>query len=99
MVYSVEEENGIKRKSIPPPRMVDFVKGSTYEEVIQRGRDLFFTSYTNELSNYCLAGPAGVPFHIEDEEEWSLEEFMKEHGFQPSKTRLYVMILTDHEEV
>ena len=68
MVYNVKEEKGIKRKSIPPPRMVDFVKGSTYEEVIQRRRDLFFTSYTNELSNYCLAGPAGVPFHIEDEE-------------------------------
>lgn len=71
--------------------MIDFPRGALYEEVLEKKRENFFSDKTEDITAYCLAGSSGVPFDIEDPEDWVLQDFIKEHNFQPSKLRLYVV--------
>ena len=89
MVYDEERQHGVKRKSIPHPRVMNFHKAASYNEVLDQARDIFFSDAEHDVSHYSLAGPLGVPYEISDPEDWVLQEFMKEHDFQPSKLRLY----------
>lgn len=91
MVYDYDLERGVKKKNILSPRVIDFSKSSGYSDVIAKGVSVFFPSETDDICNYCLAGPNGIPLEIEDEEEWFLGGFLKDHNFQPSKLKLYIL--------
>ena len=58
---------------------------------MRRTIPVFFPNGDDNLSRYSLAGSSGVPFEVRDREKWTLEAFLKEYKFQPSKIRLYVM--------
>ena len=66
MVYEPDLQWGVKNKTIPSPRVVDFAKFAVYEEVLQQPKDIFFRENEHDLSDYCLAGPSGVPYQVED---------------------------------
>ena len=55
-------------------------------------KELFFKEETDDLKLYCLCGTSGKPFHIEVKDNWNIYEFMKDHGYQPSKFKLSVML-------
>ena len=65
---------------------------SNYKDVIKRWKELFFKEETDDLKLYCLCGTSGKPFHIEVKDNWNIYEFMKDHGYQPSKFKLSVML-------
>lgn len=88
-MFNKEKQCGVKKKNIPSPRIIDFHKSSSYEDIINKGRSVFFENESDDLTCYSLCGPSGFPFEIAS--RWVLEEFMKHHGFQPSKLRLYIM--------
>ena len=90
-MYEPDLQRGVKKKTIPSPRVVDFAKSALYEEVLQQAKDIFFREDEHDLGDYCLAGPSGVPFQVDDPTDWVLYEFLKQHGFQPSKLCLYIM--------
>ena len=92
MIYVSELDRGVKKKHLPSPRIVDFMRSSNYEDVIKLGKELFFKEETDDLELYCLCGTSGIPFHIEDKDNWNIYDFMKDHGYQPSKFKLYVML-------
>lgn len=95
MIYDSVRQRGIKKKSIPNPRIIDFPKSASYTDVVMQCREIFFPDdYKYGLSHFCLAGPTGVPYDI-DEEDWVLQEFIKSHGYQPSKLRLYLLFNTE----
>lgn len=79
----------MKKTTLPPPRMVDFPKSSHYKDIINKGRSIFFKNESDDPACYSICGPSGVPFEVSD--PWTLEEFLKHHGFQPSKLRLYIL--------
>ena len=89
MIYCPKLEKGIKKKGIPPPRIIDLDVCSTYDEVLKQTKQIFFPDSTNDNSYFSLAGTSGLPFEVE--ENWSLGDFLKSHGFQPSKLRLYIL--------
>ena len=91
MVYNHDLQKGMKKKNISSPRVIDFSRSSQYSDIIAKGISVFFPSESDSVRNYCLAGPNGIPFEIEDEEEWYLGQFLKDHNFQPSKLRLYIL--------
>ena len=68
------------------------MRSSNYKDVIKIGKELFFKEETDDLKLYCLCGTSGIPFHIEDKASWNIYDFMKDHGNQPSKIKLYVML-------
>ena len=91
MIYNEELQRGIKKKTIPPPRIVDFSKAASYSEVIEQAKAVSFSDSKNDNSCFALAGPSGTLYEIQDSENWILQDFMKKHGFQPSKLRLYIV--------
>ena len=91
MVFEQELQRGVKKKTIASPRVIDFPKSSCYEDIIRKGKSVFFGDETDDIGCYHLCGPSGVPFDIKCPDDWVLQDFLKEHGFQPSKLRLYVM--------
>ena len=44
---------------------------------------LNYTAYVENLRNI---------FHIEDNDNWNINDFMKDHGYQTSKFKLYVIL-------
>ena len=84
MLYDPDLQKGVRKKTLPSPQYVDFPKSSNYEEVVKWGREI-------DPSCYYLASTTGIPFHVDDPENWSLGEFLSEHGFQPSKVRFYIV--------
>ena len=91
MLYDPDLQKGVRKKTLPSPQYVDFPKSSNYKEVVKRGREIFFPKEENDPSCYYLASTTGIPFHVDDPEDWSLGEFLSEHGFQPSKVRFYIV--------
>ncbi len=107
-MYDEDQQKGVKKQFIPAPRVVDFDRFSSYSCIIEKGKDIFFnttSSSQHESSNnhqsYFLAGTSGVPFDIDDDdlEDWSLQDFMKQHGYVPSKFRLYVVLKVHHTPI
>ena len=90
-LYDPDLQKGVRKKTLSSPQYVDFPKSSNYEEVIKRGKEVFFPKEVNDMSQYYLASTSGIPFHVDNPEDWSLGEFPTEHGFQPSKTRFYLV--------
>ena len=72
-----ELDRGVKKKHLPSPRIVDFMRPSNYEDVIKIGKELFFKEETDDLKLYCLCGTSGISFHIEDKDSWNIYDFMK----------------------
>ena len=91
MMFNTTSRKGIKRKDLPSPKIVDFDACSSYEDIVMKGKELFFPQESDNFDAYSLAGSSGVPFDIADKENWVLGDFLKEHGFQPSKLRLYIL--------
>ena len=83
-----------EEKKLPPPKVVDFQRNSRYADIISKGREIFFKEETDDISNYCLCGPSGIPFEV-DSKDWVLGSFLKLHNFQPSRLRLYVMHIVE----
>ena len=90
-MYDPDLQKGVRKKTLPSPQYVDFPRSSNYEEVIKRGKGIFFPKGVNDTSQYYFASTSGIPFHVDDPEDWSLGEFLNEHGYQPSKTRFYIV--------
>ena len=97
MIYDSARQCGVKRKSIPNPRIVDFSQSASYTEVLTQSREIFFPENEYSLSHFCLAGASGLPYDV-DEEDWVLKDFIKSHGFQPSKFRLYLLFSAEVEK-
>ena len=62
MVFNKEKQRGVK--NIPSPRIIDFHKSSSYEDIINKGRSVFFENESDDLTCYSLCGPSGFPFEI-----------------------------------
>ena len=90
MIFEQQRQRDVKKKILPPPKVVDFQRNSRYADIISKGREIFFKEETDDISNYCLCGPSGIPFEV-DSKDWVLDSFLKLHNFQPSRLRLYVM--------
>ena len=91
MIYDETQQKGVKKQYLPAPRVVDMLRSSTYLQVLQQGRDIFFSDESEDLLDYSLCGTSGTPFDISNAEEWVLGDFLKTHGYQPSKLRLYIL--------
>ena len=91
MSYDCELERGVRKHNIAPPHVVDLPKSVTYNEIIKKGQEIFFNDCSSDIKDYYLSGTAGIPYDIEDKENWTLSDFMKSHGFVPSKFRLYIV--------
>ena len=91
MIYNEAQQKGVKKQYLPAPCVVDMQRSSTYLQVLQQGRDIFFSEESENLLDYSLCGTAGTPFDISDVDEWVLGDFLKTHGYQPSKLRLYIL--------
>ena len=68
------------------------MRSSNYEDVSNLGKELLFKKETDDLKLYCLCITLGIPFHIEDKDSWNIYEYLKDHGYQPSKFKLSVML-------
>lgn len=96
-MYDTRSQKGTKRKTLPSPRVIDFDATATYMDVVKRAKESFFPENTDDMNAYSLAGTSGIPFDVDNKENWVIGEFLKEHGYQPSKLRLY--IIYDPEKV
>ena len=90
MKYDNEKKIGIRKKTIPSPKLLEFNSRASYGEVMHTAIPVFFPNGDDNLSHYSLAGTSGVPFEG-DREKWTLGAFLKKCKFPPSKIRLYVM--------
>lgn len=95
-MFDRDLQRGVKKKDLPPPRVMELAKSSTLEEVLLADKSIFFTDIEDSLSSFAIADSGGIPFEILDPEDWILSEFIKEQGIQPSKLRLYIL---HHPEV
>ena len=92
MLFDRSVQKGIKRRYIPPPMILTFLSNAFYKEVIQKGVEKFFPHDADSPDLFCLADSSGIPFEVEDKDNWCLSEFVQQSGLPPSKLRLYVMI-------
>ena len=95
MVFNNVLQRGVKKKALESPRVIDFPNTATYCEIIEKSKHIFFPQESDDVTCYCLCGSSGFPFQIDDKDNWVLQEFIKQHNFQPSKLRLYIMHLSE----
>ena len=92
MIYDEDLESGVRKQSIHPPRVVDFDECASYKDIVKKGQEIFFGNLSYDHHHCCLAGTSGVHMGLNYEVEWTLHGFMLNHGFVPSKFRLYVVL-------
>ena len=86
-----ELERGVRKHNIAPPRVVDLLKCAAYNDIIKKWQEIFFKDCSSDIKDYYLSGTAGIPYNIEDKDNWTLVDFMKSHGVVPNKLRLYIV--------
>ena len=89
-MFNSSLEKGTRKKGLPSPRIIDFDLLSSYDDVLDKAKDIFFPKEANDLNAYSLATSSGVAFDI-NKENWRLGDFLKDHSFQPSKVRFYIL--------
>ena len=90
MVYDKDLCGGVKRKSIPSARLFDLNTSTSFPELVELTKAVFFKDEDSSLSNFALAASSGFPFEISD--DWELGKFMNKHSYKPSKLKLYLML-------
>ena len=86
----VKKTMTIKKKTIPPPRVIEFDSEASLEEVMRKTIPFFPGGDDNPSHYSLLAGTSGEPFEV-DREKWTVGAFLKERKSLPSKTHLYVL--------
>ena len=92
MVYNEELGKGVRKRYIPASQTVTFPANSSFFQVIQKSREIFFPDEADE-SDACftLADSGGVPYEIENKSDWILADFLQGLKQPPSKLRIYIM--------
>ena len=73
-MFNTTSRKGIKRKDLPSPKIVDFDAGSSYEDIVMKGKELFFPQESDNFDAYSLTGSSGV---LVDKENWILGDFFE----------------------
>lgn len=94
MIYSKAKEKGVKKKGIPPPRQIELPLTSSYDDVLQAGKDNFFEDVDEVLLNHLtLADSSGTRIKIKDRDKWTIGDFYARNELKPSRYKLYVMYI------
>ena len=80
MIYDDVLERGVAKQNIPSPRIVEFQKSSNLSDVITKAKLIFFPDKDIVPEGFALANSHGVPFSVEDRDDWVLSEFLSIHG-------------------
>ena len=92
MIYNDDLGKGVKKRFIPASQLISFPANSSYDEVIQKSREIFFPDEQNE-SDECfkLADSGGVPYDVPNKSDWVLSDFIQSLKIPPSKLHVYVL--------
>ena len=90
-MYDSAEKQGVKRKSIPSPEDVELPFTTTYNDVLEKGRSLFFEDDDIPLGQLVIADSNGCEIDPGNYEEWTIGDFYSENENKPSRFKLYVM--------
>jgi len=88
-IYTAQQR-GIKCKELAPNVGISVAPSSSYQEVLEKGKALFFKSSNSKDYSYFLADGQGSKLCDDlDGNSWTLMEYMNKHGYYPCKTRFY----------
>ena len=77
-MFDSTKKRGVKRKSIPSPEDVEFPFTATYEDVLEKGKAIFFDDEI-PLSSLVIADSNGCK--IEPGQDWTIGDFYSENGY------------------
>ncbi|XP_065885340.1 uncharacterized protein [Dysidea avara] len=91
MKYDNIKQCGKRCKELGPLTSVSLPPAATYEEVIEKAKEEFFTIAAQEgRYEYFLADPQGNRLSKNiNGNRWNLAEYIHLHGYYPSKTKIY----------
>ena len=91
-MFDSDQQKAVRRRTIPPPSSISFAISTTYEDILEIGKNYFFPEFIDcPLDFFCLADSSGILYQIKEKAAWTLSEFIKEIGVSPSKIRLYIV--------
>ena len=92
MIFNEELGKGVKKRFIPASQLVTFPTNASYNLVIQKSREFFFSDEGTENYDYfTLADSGGLPYDVGKKSDWILSEFIQGLKQPPSKLRIYIM--------
>lgn len=93
MEYDSHKKRGVKKKYIPTPEEIELSFDASLEDVLQKGKEIFFEDLSPHLTSLVLADSNGhqIPISADDEEDWTIGEFYNQNDYKPSRYKLYVM--------
>ncbi|XP_065885341.1 RAF proto-oncogene serine/threonine-protein kinase-like isoform X3 [Dysidea avara] len=100
MKYDNIKQCGKRCKELGPLTSVSLPPAATYEEVIEKAKEEFFTIAAQEgRYEYFLADPQGNRLSKNiNGNRWNLAEYIHLHGYYPSKTKIYCVQQCDKEK-
>ena len=89
MIYKEEEGRGIRSSKIRPHKF-DLFPDATLEDILNKGREAFFSELDLPLSTLHLADSFGQMVDI-NSDNWTVGKYFEENGYQPSRHKMYIM--------
>ena len=92
MKFDGIKQCGKRCKELGPLTGVSLPPAATYEEVIGKAKEEFFSMVVGEEGKYeyFLADPQGSRLSKTiNGNQWNLAEYIHLHGYYPSKTKIY----------
>ena len=91
MLYDRKSGKGVKRQCIPGPnpQKIELSKKSTLNDIFMSAKELYFGDNAN-TQKMSLADSCGVIVQIDENKQWMLENYYIDHGYKPSRHKLYV---------
>lgn len=88
-MYKEEVARGVRISKIRPQKL-EFLPGATLEDILNKGREAFFSELDPPLSSLHLADSSGNVVDAESD-DWTVGKYFEENGYQPSRHKLYIM--------
>ena len=92
MIYSSLKKRGILcAKDERPWRVISIKRSSTYQELVEAGKDEFWAD-AEDSGNFYLANSEGHRISDKiDGHVWTLSDYLERNGLYPSKLKVYVV--------
>ena len=61
MVFDSDQQRAVRRRTIPPPSSISFASSTTYEDILEIGKNIFSPEFIDcPLDFFCLAHSSGI---------------------------------------
>ena len=94
MLYDSDLQRGIRKKTLPEPNptKVEMQANSTFLDMQQKAKQLYFKEFLTPANELIMADSGGMPILSSIDGNWTIGGFYEHHGFQPSRYKLYFMV-------